>query len=168
VKIVECSREQDVLDALAAGRWPERVDEELRLHVAQCALCSDVLEVAAPLLDDRNTAPLDSARIPSSAVMWWRAQMRARQEAERQATRPIAVAQVVASVVAIVVAVAVGAALSPWLRELLTGFGGRLAGSFSGIELPIASVWQGWLIPAFLIGISLILAPVVYFAFTDD
>ena len=28
-------------------------------------------------------------QIPSSAVMWWRAQMRARQEAAREASRPI-------------------------------------------------------------------------------
>jgi hypothetical protein len=170
VTTVECNREQDVLDALVAERWPDRADEELRLHVAQCAICSDVLEVAAPLLHDRNSASLESARIPSSGAMWWRAQMRARQEAERQATRPIAVAQIVGSVIAIAVMVAVGAVVSPWLRDLIAGFSGRVAASLSGIELPMALAWQGWLIPAFLIGISvLVFAPIaVYFALADD
>ena len=57
MKIVDCCREQDVLDALTSGRWPDRADEELRAHVAACAICADVVDVAGALLEDRTTNP---------------------------------------------------------------------------------------------------------------
>ncbi len=61
-------------------------------------------------------------RIPSSAVMWWRAQMRARQEAAREAARPITVAQVVALVTLVAVSVGAFIALSPWLAGVVGGW----------------------------------------------
>ena len=106
MKTVDCCREDDVLDALTSGRWPDRADDELRSHVASCAICADVIDVASAVLEVRNDDP-GEMRIPSSAVMWWRAQMRARQEAAREAARQITVAQVVALVT--LVAVSVGA-----------------------------------------------------------
>ena len=50
VKTVDCCREDDVLDALTSGRWPDRADDELRAHVAACAICADVVEVASAVL----------------------------------------------------------------------------------------------------------------------
>src|SRR4029434_7713361 len=78
VTIVECNREQDVLDALTTGQWPEHVDGDLRTHVATCTLCTDLVAAVQPLVIERDVVPYEP-RIPSSAVMWWRAQMRARQ-----------------------------------------------------------------------------------------
>ncbi len=172
MKIVDCCREQDVLDALTSGRWPGRAGEDLRAHVAACALCADVVDVAGALLDDRNDEPGD-ARIPSSAVMWWRAQMRARQEAAREAARPITVAQVVASVAAITLTVAALVALSPWFGGLLGGWvsGVRDAASsdMAAIKAPSALLAGGWMLPALMIGVWLVLAPVaIYFAVADD
>src|SRR2546427_8354011 len=89
--ILECNREHDVLDAVASGRWPERVDEELRRHAASCAICSDVASVAAALQDDRDAAWRD-ARLPPAGRVWWRAEMRARHEAAVKAAQPIAAA----------------------------------------------------------------------------
>ena len=106
MKTLTAVAKQDVLDALTSGRWPDRVDDELRGHVATCAICADVVDVASAVLEDRHDEP-GEMRIPSSAVMWWRAQMRARQEAAREAARPITVAQVVAAVTLVAVAVAV-------------------------------------------------------------
>ena len=54
--ICECTREQDVLDAIAANRWPRRSDEELLQHVAGCAICSDLVEVVRPLIDEHDQA----------------------------------------------------------------------------------------------------------------
>ncbi len=96
----ECDREDDVLDALAAERWPERCDEDLRTHVNACAVCADLAEVAAALLDDREAAWRE-ARVPPAGVVWWRAQLRAREEAARAAGRPLAFIQGVAASVAV-------------------------------------------------------------------
>ena len=91
----ECSREQDVLDAVTAGRWPRRSDEELRQHVDGCAICQDVAAVFSAISEERDAADQDVV-VPPSSIVWWRAQMRAREEAAAAAARPIAVAQIVA------------------------------------------------------------------------
>jgi hypothetical protein len=172
VRTVDCCREEDVLDALTSGRWPDRADEELRAHVAVCSICTDVVEVASAVLEVRNDDPGDM-RIPSSAVMWWRAQMRARQDAAREAARPITVAQVVALVSVVALTVAALVALSPWLGGLLGGWlsGVREAASsdLAAIKAPSALLAGGWMLPALMIGVWLVLAPVaIYFAVADD
>ena len=171
MKVLECCREQDVLDMLTSGRWPDRVDDELRGHIAACAICADVVEVASAVLDDRNEES-GEMRIPSSAVMWWRAQMRARQEAAREAARPITVAQVVASVSVIALTVTALVALSPWFAGLLGGWasGTRAAMSdMAAIGAPSVLLAHGWMLPALIIGVWLVLAPVaIYFAVADD
>jgi hypothetical protein len=96
----DCDREQDVLDALAAGRWPDRCDEELRRHVSGCAICRDLADVAPVLMDEQEVARR-SARVPSAGVVWWRAQLRAREDAARTAGRPVAFVQGVAASVAV-------------------------------------------------------------------
>jgi hypothetical protein len=93
---IECPRESDVLDALTSARWPHRVNRELAEHVETCAICTDVVAVAAAVRDDHQVA-CQQASIPSSGQVWWRAEMRTRQEAIREASRPIAIAQAVAA-----------------------------------------------------------------------
>jgi len=111
---IECAREQDVLDAIAARRWPARCDQELRDHVAFCSICTDFVAVVGPLTDARDDIWPD-IQVPTSATVWWRAQLRARQEAERKASRPITVVQVAASVAALIVLVVVANVIQPWL-----------------------------------------------------
>ena len=171
MKTVDCGREEDVLDALTSGRWPERVDRELLSHVVHCSICTDVVEVASAVLEVRANEPVE-ARIPSSAVMWWRAQMRARQEAAREAARPITVAQVVASVAAIVLMIVALWALSPWLMDSLGGCLAAAIGSdgsdLTAMQAPTLMT-SGWIVPALMIGVWLVLAPVaIYFAVADD
>jgi hypothetical protein len=161
VRTIDCAREQDVVDALASGRWPERVPDDLRRHVDGCDICADTLAVALPLLLDRD-APGDEPHIPSSAVMWWRAQLRARQEAAREAARPIAVAQIVGGVVA-ALAIAV-LALSPLARAWVTG----LAGGTHAFTLEALTL-HGWLLPALMLLLGLVLTPLaIYFAVVED
>jgi hypothetical protein len=93
---VTCIREQDVLDVLATGRLPAACDADLDRHIEGCAGCADLLLTAAALLEDRECA-WSEASVPPSAVVWWRAQLRAREEAARSAVRPIAFAQGVAA-----------------------------------------------------------------------
>ncbi|MGH9313355.1 MAG: hypothetical protein ACRD1S_09165, partial [Vicinamibacterales bacterium] len=70
----ECPREQDALDAVASRRWPERADADLRDHVSACAVCADLIEVAATLAGDHELA-LAAARVPPPAAVWWKAQV---------------------------------------------------------------------------------------------
>jgi hypothetical protein len=123
----ECPFESDVLDALASRRWPSRADEELLAHVAQCSSCADLAEVAGALLNDESAA-FDAARVPSSASVWHRAQLRAREEAVRAAARPIGFVQGLAFSSAIAVAIAAVIWGAPILYSVLP--------DWSAIRLP--------------------------------
>lgn len=85
---IECKYESDVLDAVASGRWPDRLDAELRDHAASCGICSEVALVSALYRDEYSTA-MEQARVPSAGLVWWKAELRARREAVRVASRPI-------------------------------------------------------------------------------
>ena len=108
----ECAREQDVLDAVAAGRW----DAELRAHIESCAICQDVRTVVAAMSEERDAAWEEPSVAPAS-VVWWRAKMRAREEATRAATRPIVVAQAMAITCLLALAVALVPLALPWIRS---------------------------------------------------
>ena len=97
--IVECGREADVLEAVAFGRWPDHA-AELVTHVAACAVCADLADVARALHDDREAACRE-APVPAAGIVWWRATIRARADAARTASRPITVAQGVAGACAV-------------------------------------------------------------------
>jgi hypothetical protein len=165
----ECSREQDVLDALSARRWPERCDADLRAHVASCAICADLVDVATALLDDHEVAWGD-AHVPPSGVVWWRAQLRAREEAARAAARPLAFIQGVAASVAVWLVLALVRAVPPgylstwraWLMGLVPDITVRmpdLARVTGAVPLSILVLLAAWLL----------LAPVaIYFAVVDE
>jgi hypothetical protein len=93
---IDCSREQDVADAVQTGRWPGLCDGDLRAHVASCPVCRDVAAVAAALHEEHGSGWRE-ARVPPAGRVWWRAEMRARQEAARRAAQPIAVAHALAA-----------------------------------------------------------------------
>ena len=119
----ECAREDELLEALQTSRWPEICETELREHVASCASCADLLAVAAPLLDEHRAA-VQAATVPSSAIVWWRAQMRSRREAAETAAQPISVVLGIAVACAVgLLATAVGIFVPtfrkalPWMAE---------------------------------------------------
>jgi hypothetical protein len=166
----ECAHEQDVLDALAAQRWPARCDEHLRAHVNECALCADLIDVASALLEDQQSA-WQEARVPPSSIVWWRAQVRAREEAARAAARPIAFIQGVAASMALWLAVAIWRAL-PWpalgdLRKLLAGLVPSVTFSLPDFAT-VATILPGALL-LLALAAWLMLAPVaIYFAAHDE
>lgn len=124
--MTECVFESDVLDALASHRWPAKVDHDLRAHVANCESCLSLAVTAAALMSEHDTA-FAEARVPASASVWHRAQLRARDEAVRTATRPIGFVQGVAF--ALGVALAIGAAtwVLPVVGSLLPDVGPLMA-----------------------------------------
>ncbi len=93
---IDCTREQDVVDAVQTGRWPGACDGDLRAHVASCPVCSDVAVVAAALHEEHESEWRE-ARVPPAGRVWWRAEMRARQEAAKKAAQPIVVAHALAA-----------------------------------------------------------------------
>ena len=116
MKVIECPRESDVLDAVASARWPHRVPRELADHVASCAICTDVVVVAEAMRADQD-AVWQQADVPSSGQVWWRAEMRARQEAIRKASRPITIAQGVAAMLVLTLTGASGWFAWAWIRQ---------------------------------------------------
>jgi hypothetical protein len=135
--LVECPRERDVLDAVAAARWPHRVDRELSDHVNSCAICRDVVAVATLISADHDDAWREAA-IPSSGQAWWRAEMRARQEAIRDASRPIALAQGVAAVSILMLGVVGTWFAWPSVRDDVRSFASSLAPALdSSLAFPL-------------------------------
>jgi hypothetical protein len=169
----ECPREQDVLDAVASRRWPNRANDELRAHVAGCASCADLITVAAALLDADDDRL--QGELPPASLVWWRAQLSAREEAARFALRPIRVAQAVTLVsVAVVLFIALSA-LAPAIASRLAATLTRSISTIAEIDahtkgaadLALSSLAnRGVQLAA---GAWLVLAPVAaYLAFSKD
>jgi hypothetical protein len=109
----ECAFEQDVLDAVQAGRWPHRTDRELVTHAATCPLCADLVVVATAMggaLVDEDDVP----RLPTPGSIWWRAQRQARLDAARRAALPLRLAQWAALVCVLALTTAFGGYLVVW------------------------------------------------------
>ena len=162
----ECDREQDVLDALAAGRWPARCDEDLRVHVETCVICRDLAAVAAAFADDRDDGWRD-VHVPSAGIAWWRAQLRAREDAARAAGRPVAFIQGVAVSVAVWLAIALVRAIP---AQSLGEWRAWLA---DGVTITMADVSRLTaavpLVMFVIVGAWLLLAPIaIYFVATDE
>ena len=169
----ECAHELDVYDAISTGRWPARVDAELRDHVASCAICTDVVTVAAAFEAEPSTLPADH-RLPESGVIWWKAQLRAREDARRTAGRPITVAQAIAFAACLGVAGALFGATSAWFQAWIGKLKIFLATltlpSLPSISLPasVATTIAEHGILVATIAAFLVLAPVTVFWVTRE
>ncbi|MDQ3071161.1 MAG: hypothetical protein M3R55_15705 [Acidobacteriota bacterium] len=136
--MTECAFENDVLDALASRRWPARIDEDLRMHVASCEACADLAAAAGALMNEQDTAYAE-ARMPSSASVWHRAQMRAREESVRAATRPIGFVQGVAFACALALTIGVAAWGLPFIGRLLPDLS-AIVGSLRALSLALPRI----------------------------
>ena len=166
---LQCPHEQDLLDAVAARRWPERADASLRDHVSGCAVCADVAVVAAAFFEDRDCARAEAV-LPSASAIWWRSQISAREEAARVAARPLIAVQIVATLVAAAAALAVAPAASTWIREAITALG---ATDWLVMPRDLSFSWvvgaaAYTTLPLVAVGIWIVLAPVVVFLALDD
>ena len=166
----QCDREDELLEALQASRWPEACAQDLRDHVTACAVCADLLAVAAPLLSDQR-ALVEHAPVPSSAIVWWRAQMRSRREAAEKAAQPISMMFGVAVACAAGLLATLLGIFVPTFRRAF-GWAGEKVSVFSEIS---------WAVPAdpmanpiamavaAAVGLCLLLGPIaLYYAFRED
>jgi hypothetical protein len=167
--MAECTREAEVLEAVAFGRWPEQCGD-LTAHVASCAICADVVEVARALHDDREWLARE-AQPPSAGMVWWRATIRARAEAARTATQPISILQGIAA--ASIVGAAAGLITVAWQSMHWVDRLGELAVQLESRRDGIASastIAAGHGLPILLaVAAGLVLAPLaLYFTLADD
>ena len=163
----ECPHAQDVLDAVATGRWPDRVDAELRDHATHCADCRDAAEFAPLFFADRDAA-WQEADVPSASSVWWRAQLRARREASERAARPIVLVERAALAYAGVVLFGMGVLLGPWLRawsRSAVTFAQELALTPEGVTAAATNVG---VVPIALASLVLLVAPFILFYATSD
>jgi hypothetical protein len=128
MKIPQCDREQQVLDALQCGRWTGPWGDEIRRHAAACAECSEVVLVAQALRHEDELARTEM-RVPSAGLVWWKAQLAARRAAEERAAQPIAWAERMGQVFGALALLGLG--LWQWPRIL-----GWLGGSKSLMRIP--------------------------------
>ena len=167
--MTECPREADVFEAIAFGRWPDHAGAELRTHVAGCAVCRDLADVAAVLHADRQ-ALLRTAHPPTAGVVWWRATIRARAEATRTAMQPITLWQGVAAAAIVGVVAALGGSLWQWSRTA-DRIGGLIALLVNGRDATsLASIgFEHAIFVLFGVVACLVLAPVaLYLTLSDD
>lgn len=164
-----CSREAELWDAIATGRWPDTVDASLRAHVADCTECRDLVLVADSVR--RDARDLDRAATPpTSAIVWWRAQMRARQEAARAADRPISVVHALAIASAAGLLLGLVGSLAAWVRGSAGWFSGWSASVASATsQLAAVDFSNRWvLVPALLIVLSLVIMTVAIYAIVSE
>ncbi len=80
MKLPQCDREQEVVDALRSGRWASGWGEEIRQHAAVCAVCAEVALVAQEFQREAELARAElqqpGAGLPSAGLVWWKAQLR--------------------------------------------------------------------------------------------
>lgn len=129
---VDCRRESEVLELVRAGRWPESCDDEVRAHVAECAHCDESARIASLITADFHVA-VRTAQVPTSGVVWWRAQRRAREEAAQTAARAVTLVQAISVAIGLTVALRIAGellsatTLSQWTVPLLIAFAAWLA-----------------------------------------
>ncbi len=166
----ECIRETVVLEALRSARWPGDCEQELRDHVSACESCAEMIDLAEALLDDHR-ALVAEAQVPSSAIVWWRAQMRSRREATQVAAQPIAF--VYGLIVACIAGVTVAAAgfFSPTFRQSLAWMAG-LIGSAPQLSLSLPADPQTSpffiAVAAALVLCAIVLPLALYFTFQAE
>jgi len=171
VRSMECSREQEVVSAILARRWPDGCDEELKMHVEGCDNCGEVAAIASLLHDDHEAARRE-VHVPASGQVWWRAAVRARLEAAHAAATPITWLHGITGASAAGLALAVIGVVWASVRQGFDWVAGQVL-SLNPDTMALAGLLAETVqrsLP-FIVAIAgfLLLAPIaVYFALSDD
>lgn len=141
--------------------------------VDDCPSCAELAAIAQAFAEDRNIL-VREAQIPSSAIVWWRAQMRSRREAADAAAQPITWVQGLAFACAAGILVAAVGFFSPTFMKALEWMMGTSlpAASFSlpSVGMPEQPLANPVVVAAVAaLGISAIVLPLVlYFTFREE
>lgn len=166
----ECPHEQQVVNAVLAGSWPERCDEDLIIHASRCPTCKEVASVSVLLREDVDASRIE-IQIPAAGQVWWRAAVRARLESTQAAARPMGWMHAITAAIVLGVFLAVLTAAWPLVPEVLQTL--RNASTDFFPSTAVATAIAGGLAQTVLIGVAaaalLLIAPVaVYFVFSRD
>lgn len=137
--------------------------DELRAHVARCLACAEVLRVAGQL--NALAAATSAPSLPSTAQIWWRAQVVARLSKRTVAERPLEAMQWIQ----VVVGMAVSLTLLAWQVPAVLEAIGRL-GRQAAPARPLLSGLSGpptrWLFGAALVSLVATAIATAFFHFT--
>jgi len=166
---MECEFESVALAAALQSRFPERVDADLRAHVAGCTICSDVVAIANAV-DGAREEMRDRVIVPDAGRVWCLTQIRARRENAEAAGRPITAAQLIAFACAVGLLGACFGATSTRFQSALGWITSSASGFHAKAVLPSAMglfVQHGALILAMAAAFFLI-STAVYLAIGRD
>ncbi|MGH9433797.1 MAG: hypothetical protein ACRD3T_19885 [Terriglobia bacterium] len=160
MKIPNCDREQEVVNALVSGRWTSAWGEEIRQHAATCSVCREVAFVAEALRAEAEAA--DHVRLPGAGLVWWKAQLAARRAAEERAAQPITLVERAAQALSALAAFG----LVAWQWPRITSWFGTTRSLVRPVAAPANADWvhhlaqgvaQAWPVqsPGFLVIVSI-------------
>jgi len=122
MKLPQCDREQEVVDALRSGRWMSAWGDELREHAENCEVCAEVAFAAQEFQREAELARTEfqqtGTRLPSAGLVWWKAQLAARRAAEERAAAPMLWVERAASVLGALTVVGMGI----WKWSIVAGW----------------------------------------------
>ena len=166
----DCPREQEVVNAVLSGRWPDRCDDALVAHAAQCMTCREVAQVSVLLQDEVDHARIDVI-VPAAGQVWWRAAVRARLESTHAAARPITWMHAITGAIVLGVFLAALTAVWPMLPGAINTI--RALGSEVRPSPEVTSALASGL--AMSAGVAIVAAAIMviaplalYFALSDD
>jgi hypothetical protein len=99
---LDCKRNGELRQVIAAGHWPQAASDELAAHVKGCRSCADIVVISSAFRVAKKSAEAERPMV-SPNLIWWRAQLRQRQVTMDKLSRPLLRAQVVTLVVALCV-----------------------------------------------------------------
>lgn len=165
-----CPHEDDVVQVVLAGGWPDQATEELRNHAYQCSVCCEVVNVAVMLRYEGEQSRRE-VQVPAAGQVWWRAAVRARLERAQASTQPMTWLHGITGACAVGVTLAaigiawpsiMGAASWVWEQILRSARGG-------GVEGVVSLAVSQSVVIGVVAAACLVLTPVVlYFALSDD
>jgi hypothetical protein len=163
-----CPRENEVIDLVAIGQWPDRADDDLRAHAERCGVCGDLAVAACAVVELRDTS--EPGLLPDASVVWGRARLRAREDAVRRAAQPLHLAHGLAFSAIAGLGLAWWGLGASWMQTWwtwLSGLAPELPAGLSLAELPVPSidVLPSLTTIAVVTVVSIVIVPVaVYFA----
>lgn len=167
---IDCPFEQQVVNAVLSGTWPDRCDDSVVAHAASCPTCKEVAAVAVLLREDVDAARIE-VHVPAAGQVWWRAAVRARLESTQAATRPITWMHAITGAIVLGALLAALTAVWPMLPDAFNAARSVMNEIYPSRE--VASAIAGGLAQSAVIGLVaaalLVIAPLaVYFVLSDD
>lgn len=113
-----CEKENRILSAVRSGEWTT----ELRAHVLECPVCSD-LALVDDFLQNEATLTMANASLPDPSLVWSKGRLARTNRALGLVARPVQAVQVFAylsSVIALIWLTMTYSQARPWMIEFST------------------------------------------------